>query len=113
MRGSQNLTYLSPDRVAQGPIHFKEETVSLCHPERSEGSLAGQRSFAALRMTILKRLRLTRKTSSLKCIGPCGCQVQMLSIHSGHCKVPLKDCKSPVRKNSYSKRECHMLAEIT
>src|SRR6266446_10678806 len=75
MRGSQNLTYLSPDRVAQGPIHFKEETVSLCHPERSEGSLAGQRSFAALRMTILHRLRLTRKTSYLKCIGPCGCQV--------------------------------------
>src|SRR5205085_6976228 len=27
----------------------KEETISLCHPERSEGSLAGQRSFAALR----------------------------------------------------------------
>ena len=31
------------------PIHFKEESISLCHPERSEGSLAGQRSFAALR----------------------------------------------------------------
>ena len=43
--------------------------ISLCHPERSEGSLAGQRSFAALRMTILHRLRLTRKTSDLKCIG--------------------------------------------
>ena len=34
------------------PIHFKEESISLCHPERSEGSLAGQRSFAALRMTM-------------------------------------------------------------
>ncbi len=21
----------------QGPIHFKDETLSLCHPERSEG----------------------------------------------------------------------------
>src|SRR5438067_466541 len=59
----------------QAPIHFQEETISLCHPERSEGSLAGQRSFAALRMTLLKRLRLTRKTSSLKWIAPCGCQV--------------------------------------
>src|SRR5437773_10443621 len=63
----------------QGPIQFKYETISLCHPERSEGSLAGQRSFAeftlsganGLRMTLLHRLRLTRTTSSLKCIGPC------------------------------------------
>src|SRR5437763_5144786 len=47
----------------QGQIHFKDETISLCHPERSEGSLAGQRSFATLRMTLLHRLRLTRKTS--------------------------------------------------
>src|SRR2546422_9177011 len=66
----------SPRLRPQGTIHFKEETVSLCHPERSEGSPAGQRSFAALRMTILHRLRLTRKTSYLKCIGvkgdPCG-----------------------------------------
>src|SRR5712692_4658638 len=53
----------------QAPIHFKEETISLCHPERSEGSLSGERSFAALRMTLLHRLRLTRKTSYLKCIG--------------------------------------------
>src|SRR5437588_2615844 len=55
-------------------IHFKEETISLCHPERSEGSLPAQRSFVALRMTILNRLRLTRNTSSLKWIAPCGCQ---------------------------------------
>ncbi len=54
------------------PIHFKEETVSLCHSERSEESLSGERFFAALRMTILHQLRLTRKTSYLKCIGPCG-----------------------------------------
>src|SRR6266566_1866052 len=38
-------------RVALRPIHCKEETIWLCHPERSEGSLAGHRSFAALRMT--------------------------------------------------------------
>jgi hypothetical protein len=65
------------------PIHFKEEIISLCHPEHSEGSLAGQRSFAVLRacpersegMTILPRLRLTRKTSSLKWIGACPCPV--------------------------------------
>src|SRR5438105_13481814 len=56
--------------VPQVPIHFKEETISLCHPERSEGSLSGERSFAPLRMTLLKWLRLTRKTSSLKWIGP-------------------------------------------
>src|SRR5207302_6712133 len=54
-------------------IHFKEESISLCHPERSEGSLSGERSFAALRMTILNRLRLIRKTSSLKWIGACLC----------------------------------------
>ncbi len=45
---------------------FKEETISLCHPERSEGSHAGQRSFATLRMTLLNRSCLTRKLSSLK-----------------------------------------------
>src|SRR5436305_9458769 len=40
--------------------------------ERSEGSLSGERSFAALRMTMLNRLRLTRKTSYVKCVAPCG-----------------------------------------
>jgi hypothetical protein len=50
------------------------ESISLCHPERSEGALAGQRSFAALRMTLLHRLRLTRKSSYLKCIARKGCQ---------------------------------------
>src|SRR6266566_3420442 len=40
--------------------------------ERSEGSLSGERSFAPLRMTLLNRFRLTRKTSYLKCIVPCG-----------------------------------------
>ncbi len=29
---------------SQGPIQFKEETISLCHPEQSEGSLSGERS---------------------------------------------------------------------
>src|SRR2546430_16408647 len=42
---------------------------SCASSERSEGSLSGERSFAALRMTLLKRLGLTRKTSSLKCIA--------------------------------------------
>ena len=50
------------------PIHFKKETIALCHPERSEGSLSGERSFALLRMTLLNRLRLTRNSSYLKCI---------------------------------------------
>src|SRR6266568_4175102 len=63
----------SLDGRPQGPIHFKEETIWLCHPERSEGSLFGERSFAPLRMTILNRFRLTRKTSSLKCIAHRGC----------------------------------------
>ena len=62
------------------PIHFKEESISLCHPERSEGSPSGQRSFAALRMTNLPGLRLTRKTSSLKWIVPCGHPVQALEL---------------------------------
>jgi hypothetical protein len=73
------------------PIHFKEESISLCHPfaslragsERSEGPLSGQRSFASLRMTILPRLRLTRKTSSLKWIVPCGRPVWACSNSSG------------------------------
>ncbi len=76
----------------QGTIHFKEETTSLCHPfaslrassERSEGSLAGERSFAALRMTLLNRLRLTRNTSSLKCIdhkgSPCWGQSRRVAL---------------------------------
>ena len=55
-----------------GQYHFKEETISLCHPEHSEGSPSSERSFAALRMTLLHRLRLTRNTSSLKWIVPCG-----------------------------------------
>src|SRR5258708_38635154 len=37
----------------------------------SEGSLSGERSCAALRMTLLHRLRLTRKSPSLKCSGAC------------------------------------------
>src|SRR6266566_1050646 len=52
-----------------------------CHPERSAGSLSGERCFAefplsaahGLRMTRLHRLRLTRNSSSLKCIGACPC----------------------------------------
>src|SRR5260221_3470192 len=50
----------------QAPLHFKEETIALCHPERSAGSRSGERSCAALRMTKLKRLRLTRTSSYLK-----------------------------------------------
>src|SRR5260370_34608048 len=33
-----------PRPAGLSPIHFKEETSSLCHPERSEGSLSGERS---------------------------------------------------------------------
>src|SRR5437763_11338361 len=52
------------------PSHFVIPSLrSRASSERSEGSLPAQRSFAALRMTILKRFRLTRKTSSLKWIG--------------------------------------------
>src|SRR2546421_7344317 len=69
------VAFCSVAWLGQAPIHFQEETISLCHPERSEGSLAGQRSFAALRMTLLKRLRLTRKTSSLQCIERKGAEM--------------------------------------
>src|SRR5439155_13798682 len=53
----------------KGQYISKEETISHCHPERSEGSVSSERSFAALRMTMLKRLRLTRNTSYLKCLA--------------------------------------------
>src|SRR5690349_21026620 len=61
--------------VGAGPLramHFKYETIVLCHPERSEGSPPDKRSFASLRMTLWHWLRLTRTTCSLKCIGACG-----------------------------------------
>src|SRR6266566_3537574 len=44
--------------------------------ERSEG------------MTLLKRLRLTRKTSSWKWIGPCGCQVRYLLASNPNAVIP-------------------------
>ncbi len=65
-------------RRPRGSIHFKYKTISLCHPERSEGSLSGERSFAALRMTLLNRLRLTHKTSYLKWIDHEGRPVRYL-----------------------------------
>src|SRR5258708_8986754 len=65
-------------RTRLAPLQFKEERISLCHPERSAGSLSGERSCAALRMTLLAlrmtllhRLRLTRTSSSLNCSGAC------------------------------------------
>src|SRR5260370_41288304 len=82
-------------RATQGSIHFKEEIISLCHPERSEGSLAGHRSFPALRMTLLPRLRLTHRTSSLKCIGPKG-------LHPPHPpRPPLRVWRAIKRKVRY------------
>src|SRR5436853_5292854 len=66
------------------PRHFKEETISLCHPERSEGSVSDERSFASLRMTRLHRLHLTRTTSSLKCLGPCVRPSYPLNYAQGH-----------------------------
>jgi hypothetical protein len=52
------------------------QTILRCHPERSEGSFAGQSADPSLRsepalersegMTLLHRLHLTRKTSLLK-----------------------------------------------
>src|SRR5438445_13783140 len=50
-------------------IHFKEESISLCHPERRGGSLSGERSFAALRMTVLTRLRAIARSSCCQWIG--------------------------------------------
>src|SRR2546428_13212267 len=52
------------DHLALSSLRF----ASCASSERSEGSLAGQRSFAALRMTILKGLRLTRKTSYINSV---------------------------------------------
>src|SRR6266480_4996926 len=56
----------------------------LCHPERSEGSLSGERSFAALRMTLLNRLRLTCKASYLKCIGHQAWKKESMYDRHGH-----------------------------
>src|SRR5205807_9801178 len=44
------------DHKGSMPFHIRRfasqmKPIQECHPERSEGSLAGQRSFAALRMT--------------------------------------------------------------
>ena len=44
---------------------------ALAESRRSNLNSVTVRSFAALRMTLLHRLRLTRTTSSLKCIGAC------------------------------------------
>ncbi len=34
----RTIAYMAPEQIrAQATIHFKEETISLCHPERSEG----------------------------------------------------------------------------
>src|SRR6266702_5459169 len=52
------------DHLALSSLRFSRGAGS----EHSEGSLCGQRSFAALRMTLLHRLHLTRNTSYLKCI---------------------------------------------
>src|SRR2546425_986475 len=52
-------TFQRRDHLALSSLRF----ASCASSERSEG------------MTSLKRLRLTRKTSSLKCIALCGCPV--------------------------------------
>src|SRR2546421_8675699 len=71
----------------KGQSISKKRASRFCHPERSEGSLSGQRSFAALRMTILPRLRLTRKTSSLKWIDHKG---SPLAFDAGESQI--KNC---------------------
>ena len=50
---------------------------------------AERRSFAVLRMTILPRLRLTRITPSLKCIGPCPGPMSACPFLPGRRKRPL------------------------
>src|SRR2546429_9667602 len=54
----QDLITCPPDRVAPRGNPFQRrrftsqtKPIQECHPERSEGSLSGERSFAALRMT--------------------------------------------------------------
>ena len=49
-------------------IHFKEANLWLCHPERSEGSLCGERSFAALGMTFLPSRRVLSTRHAMPCI---------------------------------------------
>jgi len=58
--GSVNYPGTS-DRPGTPPLAPARD--SLCHPERSAGSLSSERSCAALRMTLLHRLRLTRNSS--------------------------------------------------
>src|SRR2546423_8957389 len=72
--------------------------------EHSEGSLSGQRSFAVLRMTRLHRLRLTRKTPSLKCIGPCPGPMSACPFLPGRRKRPLPTPHPPppLRENGGS-----------
>jgi hypothetical protein len=74
--------------VGQAPLHFKEETISLCHPSLRSGSRAGQSSFAALRMTLLNRLRLTRTSSSLQCSGGKPCQASLARTPVDYLQFP-------------------------
>ncbi len=98
-----------------GPRHFfKEETISLCHPERSAGSLAGQRSCAALRMTRLNRLRLTRTSSSLKCIVPWASQTSDHFMKlSAHKLLTAEDHQGIIGRNGISwRRDGQRLVEL-
>src|SRR2546429_4340122 len=98
----------TPPGRPRGTIHFNEETISLCHPERSEGSLAGQRSFAALRMTLLHRLRLTRNTSYSPGIAPSISSFRVLRLEHG-----LFEMYCPLRSSWFlagQKQDCSRLS---
>src|SRR5260370_26602748 len=78
---SSGLSRNLPLRGGQAPPHFKEESISLCHPERTAGPLAGQGSCAALSTTLLTRFRLTRTSSYLKCSGGASARPPHLFVH--------------------------------
>ena len=77
-RALQKPLPLAGNTFPRRRVASQTKPIQECHPEQSEGSLAGPRSFALLRMTRLllrmtrlNRLRLTRNSSSVKWIGAC------------------------------------------
>src|SRR5205085_9159541 len=61
----------------------------------SEGSLCGERSFAALRMTKSDALFFEMDWNMAMFYT-------IISLYSGHCKVPPNNCKPPVSTNNYT-----------
>ena len=101
--GTHKSQYISKKRPSRLVIPSLR---SRAGSERSEGSVSGERSFAALRMTILHRLRLTRKTSYLKCIAHKGPSAPNLTPchYISRCPFPARVPTAPSSEAGRSSR---------